>query len=230
MYDSRSDIINAVAKSNRQAAKSPTELPSVIKEGRMTKATNPKPADKKAGDKKPADKKPAGGKDTGQAKFPEAVKTENIVNVKSWRQSIESKSTQVSKLNKLIQRTTKVSIEIVRIGRTMRHFGSPMNDAIDDLKIDKKTEKSIESQGSMIGAMTQAVGIIEERIASDLDNPPDGVSASDLKKLRKNYYPESSDGSHYPELDDSKDEPDKPTADKKKKDGEKSKKKPASSK
>lgn len=195
------------------------------------KATNPATKKKPAGGKG----KPAGGKDTEQPKFPEAKKTEQLGAVKSWKQGIESKYVQVRALRILIDRMTRVSVEFVRIGQELNRFGNPMNDAIDDLKIDKKTEKAIESQGSAIGAMTQAVGIIEEKIARDLDNPPDTVSAPELKKLRKKYYPDDKSQSVYPELDASPDSPDSPKPDKpaepkKKKAGEAKDKKTATKK
>ena len=213
-----SDTMESVADQNREAAQSPV-IPPVKRKGVMPEAKNPN-----AGKKKTGEKKKAGDKDAGQQKLPEAIKIDKRQAVKSWKQGIESKAGQVKNLRALISRTTQASIEIVRIGQEMNRFGNPMNDAIDDLRIEKKGEKAIESQGSMIGAMTQAVGIIEEKIARDLDNPPDGVDATELKKLRTRYYPDDTTKSRYPRLDagkDKPDKPDKPTAEKKKKGGDK---------
>ena len=126
------------------------------------------------------------------------AKTEEIIAF--WKDSIESMSGQIDHINALIQRANESSIESARITSELNTMKHPTSTILEDFKVDKKTEKLIDSQGAFIGVLSQVSRIIKEKIADKLDNPPEEVDTPTLATYWDKYLPKDIE-SHMPNLD-----------------------------
>ena len=136
--------------------------------------------------------------DEAEAEAQRKADEENAV--KFWEEDISSMTDQVGALRDFIVRTTEVSNDVASIGNDLNALRHPVNGVLEGFKVDKKTEKTMDSLGALIGVQAQTARIIEEKIVFKLDNPPDAVDAEYLKEFRKTYLPEGIE-SNMPNLD-----------------------------
>lgn len=136
--------------------------------------------------------------DEAEAEAQRKADEENAV--KFWEEDIESMTTQVGALRDLIMRTTEVSNDVMSIGNDLKKLTHPVNGVLEGFKVEKKTEKTMDSLGALIGVQAQTARIIEEKIVFKLDNPPDAVHPVQLKEFRETYLPKGIE-SNMPNLD-----------------------------
>jgi len=167
----------AVKKATKPAGKVDPETGEVLgvqPDPETGSEDNPKLPEVAEHEKKEADKQAA--KDRAQA-------------IKDWKNGLVTKTNQIDRLRELAEMASELSTETVSLRSEIKKFGAPAYAIIESAGLEKRCDKALDHQAGLIGALIQSAKLVEEKLIWALDNYPDGVTATELTKMRKKYHP-----------------------------------------